>query len=190
MAGVNGKWLQARVALPVATGAYRATITLTDRRFGEVVAQAGDVAVFVPGPRRATLRLHVRDETIGARGAVSVSLSVANTGTESWAEQIQSPGVPVERNPIRATRVVAYWIRLDDPTDAAPPTPVELRAVPLAPGELTTVSADLQAPDSPGAWALVVDVVDDVDGSFAARGSAPAVAVFGVVLPRGMAEVE
>lgn len=190
VAGVTGKWLRARVALPAATGAYRATITLTDRRFGEVVAQAGDVAVFVPGPRRATLRLHVRDETIGAGRTVSVSVSVANTGTESWAEQTQPPGVPVERNPVRATRVVAYWIRLDDPTDAAPPAPVELRAVPLAPGTLTTVRADLQAPDSPGAWALVVDVVDDVDGSFAALGSAPAVGVFGVVLPRGTAEVE
>ena len=67
---------------------------------------------------------------------------------------------------------------------------MDLQAVPLAPGKATTVKAELLAPESPGVWALVVDVVDDVDGSFAALGSAPAVGVFGVVVPRGIAGVE
>ena len=51
-----------------------------------------------------------------------------------------------------------------------------------------TVDAKLLAPASPGAWALVVDIVDDVDGSFAALGSAPAVQVFELVVsPHGAA---
>jgi hypothetical protein len=40
---------------------------------------------------------------------------------------------------------------------------------------------DIQGPDTPGAWALVFDIVDDIDGSFATLGSAPATQVFMVL---------
>jgi hypothetical protein len=163
---------------------------LRDLRFGNVVARSEGVAVFLPGPRRATLRLHVRDEAIEAGKVVAVSVLVANTGRTSWAEHARSASSSGEPFPVRATRLVARWIRLDGPADAAPPATVELQAVPLAPGKATTVKAEILAPESPGVWALVVDVVDDVDGSFAALGSAPAVKVFGVVVPRGIAGVE
>ena len=36
--------------------------------------------------------------------------------------------------PVRATRVVAHWIPLDDSVDTALPAPVDIQAVPLAPG--------------------------------------------------------
>ncbi len=117
-------------------------------------------------------------------------MSVRNTGTASWADRAGSAQTSSGPPPIRATRVVARWIPLDVPADALVPAPVELKAVPLAPGKATTVKADLLAPGSPGIWALVVDVVDDVDGSFAALGSAPAVGVYGVVDPRAIAGVE
>jgi hypothetical protein len=190
VASVSGKSLRVTVALPTEAGAYQATLMLRDLRFGDVVARAGNVAVFVPGPRRAKLRLQVRDEAVEAGKAVTVSVWVANTGTKSWADHVRSAGASDEPLPVRATRVVARWIRLDGPGDAVAPAPVELRAVPLAPGKATTVKASLLAPESPGMWALVVDVVDDVDGSFAALGSAPAVKVLGVVVPRGIAGVE
>ncbi len=171
--------------------ARMATMTLTDRRFGERVARAANVAVFVPGPRRATLRLLSRDRAIEAGRAVSVSLSVANSGTETWAEQGQLIGAPATvPAAIRETRLVARWILLDGPTDAVPPAPVELRAVALAPGRRTTVNVEIGAPGTAGVWALVVDVVDDVAGSFAALGSAPAVQVFEVLAPRSIGEVE
>ncbi len=54
VASVAGRLLRTTVALPTEAGAYRADVTLTDLRFGEVVARAEQVAVFVPGPRRAT----------------------------------------------------------------------------------------------------------------------------------------
>ena len=188
VAAVHGTSLVATAALPAAPGAYRATFTLTDRRFGDVVAQTEDVAVFVPGPRRATLRLHVRNETIQTGKVVSVSLSVANTGTESWADPVELAGPEAAMLPARATRVVARWIPLDDSVDTALPAPVEIQAVPLAPGSLVAVRAKLLAPALPGAWALVVDIVDGVDGSFAALGSAPAVQVFELVVsPHGVA---
>ena len=109
-------------ALPTEAGAYRATLTLTDLRFGDVVARAESVAVFVPGPRRATLRLRVRDEAIEAGKVVTVSVLVANSGRKSWAEHVRSAGASDGPIPVRATRVVARWIPLDAP-DAPRPTP-------------------------------------------------------------------
>ncbi len=190
VARVRGKSLQASAALPAKPGAYRATLTLTDRRFGRVVARAGEVAVFVPGPRSATLSLHMNKDTIESGRAVPVSLSVANTGTQTWAEPNRVPGAQASRLPARATRVVARWIPLDGQAGAGAPATVELGAVPLAPGKLTVIKMKILAPDSPGTWALVVDVVDDVDGSFAALGSAPAVRVFELIVPPAIEELE
>ena len=192
VAALAGASIRAVAALPSVPGAYRATITLTDRRFGEAVAEAANVAVFVPGPRRATLRLLSPDQAIEAGGAVSVSLSVANSGTETWAEhgQLTATLAAVPALPIRETRLVAHWILLDGPAETVPPVPVELQAVALGPGTRTTVTVELGAPGTAGAWALVVDVVDDVAGSFAALGSVPAVQMFEVLAPRGIREVE
>ncbi|MDP2350149.1 MAG: hypothetical protein Q8M74_03225, partial [Chloroflexota bacterium] len=53
VAALAGASVSAVAALPAVPGAYRATITLTDRRFGWVIAEAANEAVFVPGPRRA-----------------------------------------------------------------------------------------------------------------------------------------
>ena len=139
--------------------------------------------MFVPGPRRATMRLYAGGTAIEVGRTVSFSVFVANTGTESWLAAVRHAGALADPAPDRGTHVVAQWIRLDDPTDGPPRRPVMLQAVPLAPGTLTTVRARLATPGSPGSWALVVDVVDDVDGSFAALGSAPAVQVFEVVAP-------
>ena len=190
VAASRGNVLRATSALPDASGAYRAAITVTDRRFGGVVARAEDVAVFVPGPRRATLRLHAGGASIEVGQTVSVSVFVANTGTESWTEPVRDAGALAEPTRDRGTRAVAHWIPLDASADGPLPRPVTLQAVPLAPGRLTTVHAGLVAPGSPGAWALVVDVVDDVDGSFAALGSAPAVQVFEVVAPPDVAGIQ
>ncbi len=190
IAGFRGKTLRVTAGLPAKAGAYRATLTLTDRRFGRLVARIGNVAVFVPGPRRATLTLFVRDETIEGGKPADVSVYVVNTGTETWAER--GPGVSPQAEPsaIRGTHVVARWIRLGVPADAPAPPPVSLGAVPLAPGGVATIRTKLLAPASPGAWALVVDVVDDVDGSFASLGSAPAVRAVEVAVSPHNAVVE
>jgi hypothetical protein len=45
--------------------------------------------------------------------------------------------------------------------------------MPLAPGASTTVAYAIATPAAPGQWALMLDLVDDVDGSFAAHGSRP-----------------
>ena len=188
-------------------GAYQATIVVTDRRFGRVVASATGTAVYVPGPRSAALRLRAADTGAVAGMPIAVMVSIANTGELTWAEGRPAADLPMMIAMERDTRLVAHWIPVDVPSSALPaggsdttapapgadlaagappppapavPVPVELIRLRLAPGRLMRVDAHVVAPSTPGTWALVVDVMDDVDGSFAALGSAPAVQVFQV----------
>ncbi len=203
-ADVSGRTLRLSAALPTAPGAYTASLSLTDRRFGSRFVASTPVAVFVPGPRRATTRLNVNGASLTAGSGVRINVSVANSGASTWDESARP--VDMGKLPERATRVVATWVRLDPPasgtavaraeraaaaaTGDPAPLIVELRSVPLAPGAMVRIRRTLVAPAQVGHWALVIDVVDDVDGSFAALGSAPAVALFEVVPPRGIEAVE
>ena len=90
----------------------------------------------------------------------------------------------------RGTRVIARWIRLDAAGRALPdykdtPDDVVLGSVPLEPGQMIALREALTVPTTIGTWALVLDVVDDVDGSYAALGSRPATTVIDVVTARG-----
>jgi hypothetical protein len=158
------------------------------------------------------MRLNVHDAFLNAGGDVRINLSVANTGEATWAETVRAGDDGEARR--RETRVVATWVLLDpppgetgrtrpkgaatgagedsgvEPDAAQTPLVVELRAVPLAPGRMVRISRGLAVPDQVGHWALVMDIVDDISGSFAGLGSAPEVALFEVVPPRGIEVVE
>jgi hypothetical protein len=187
--------LTASAPVPATSGAWLVTLAVTDRRFGNRVATAGPVTAFVPGIHNATLRAHVADDAPAAGSTVPVSVVVTNTSAVSWADprRAAAAGGDVTR---RSTRLVATWIRLDavagePPADGVAPgvgeralranTLITLRHVPIEPGETIRVDGAVQAPDAPGRWALVIDIVDDVEGSFAAAGSMPAVALVEVV---------
>jgi hypothetical protein len=188
--------------LPDAPGAYVATLAAHDKRFGRAFVTADDLAVFVPGDRRATMRLNVRHSGVEAGSALRVSVNVANTGTETWADARASDAHGGKAAIERATRVEARWILLEAVDDAAaapseegpdaidPAEPVVLDLVPLAPGRLVVLRGSVVTPETLGRWALVVDIVDDVVGSYAALGSAPAVAIVDVVAARGREAVE
>ncbi len=207
VASLTQATLHAAAPLPVEPGAYQATVVVTDRRFGRVVASATGTAVYVPGPRSAALRLRAADTGAVAGMPIAVMVSIANTGELTWAEGRPAADSPMMIAMERDTRLVAHWIPVDVPSSALPaggsdttapapgadlaagappppapavPVPVELIRLRLAPGRLMRVDAHVVAPGTPGTWALVVDVMDDVDGSFAALGSAPAVQVFQV----------
>ncbi len=192
---VSGRTLRITAALPSDPGAYRATVTLTERRFGRVAAAARDVAVFVPGPRQASLRLRVGDDDVRAGSSLTIKVDAENTGDLSWGG-MHAPGVLAEDAVARVTLMVAHWVPLDVPSaeggadPAAAAMAVEVRAVALEPGESETVQAKLVSPALPGTWALVIDLRDHVEGSFAALGSAPAVHVFEVVAEPGKTGVE
>lgn len=189
----SGKRMHLTAPLPVEPGAYVGSLQVRDRRFGRVVAEADRLAVFIPGDRRASLHLTVRGSKVEAGAPVRVTVNVANSGVDSWADG-RAPGSGQEGT-ARATRVEAHWIPLEVPDDengdAVPAVaPALLKLVALARGRATMVRASVMAPGRPGRWALVVDVADDIAGSFAALGSAPAVATIEVVEARGIERVE
>ena len=206
VAGIAGHTLRLSAALPTEPGAYVASLSLSDRRFGKTFVASDPVGVFVPGARQAKLRLNVARKILVAGDDVRINLSVANSGEDTWADTVRPDGDQGDVR-VRGTRVVATWVRLDPltsdeasvepaadaaaaPDAAAVPLAIELRKVPLAPGALERIRETLVVPKEVGRWALVVDIVDDVAGSYASLGSAPAVALFEVVVPRGIEPVE
>ncbi len=210
VADVAGHTLRLSAALPTEPGAYVASLSLSDRRFGTTFVGSDPVGVFVPAARQAKLRLNVARKVLVAGDDVRINLSVANSGEDTWADTARPDGDQADVR-ARGTRVVATWVRLDSgtpgaasaepaadpaadaataPAAAAVPPTIELRKVPLAPGALERIRETLLVPRDVGRWALVIDIVDDVVGSYAAIGSAPAVALFEVVAPRGIQPVE
>jgi hypothetical protein len=196
-AWMRDRSLQASAALPATPGAWTAELRLTDRRLGRTVARSTPVTAFVPGPRRATVRLQPEEDAPAAGGIVAVDVRLANGGDEAWGVPLRTEATERTRRP-RPTRVVATWLRLDttheprredgpDPATARAADPdrfeVELGRVSLDPGRSTRLGVDLVVPGTPGRWALVVDLVNDLDGSYAALGSRPGVALFDVQAP-------
>ncbi len=194
-ASVAGGTLRASTALPHEPGAYLVSLRLTDRRFGRRVAAMARVTVFVPGDRRAILTLRSVDQQLPAGGTMPVWLTVGNSGSATWVDPEKRSATA--RDLPRATRVMATWIPLDahaSPGDRRPSTAGALmapglrrtsvlRRVELGPGGSARFQAEVAVPGEPGRWALVIDVTDDIDGSFAALGSEPAVALYEVVGP-------
>ncbi len=185
-ATVDDGALRLSAPLPAAPGAYVARLRLSDRRFGRSVADTGEVAMFIPGPRQATVRVGTTQHDAGAGRLVDLTISVRNSGTESWAEpsgDARPSGKAVERN----ARLLARWIPLTD-AEGSPvgdtvvaPDPIVLAAMPLAPGRRVLAEGSVQAPPTTGSWAIVIDIVDDVDGSYAALGSVPGYTIINVV---------
>ena len=195
-----GRSLTVKAPLPNKAGTYFGSIRLADRRFGRTVAQVGSVPVFVPGPRNASLELRADEVTAEAGKRLETSVTVENTGELTWAETPTDPDDPDPE--ARNARLVARWIplnvnlKLGERTDAdgntlpAVPPPTTLDSVPLDAGRHVVVDASVRAPWVIGRWALVVDVVDDIDGSYARLGSEPAVMILEVIAPKGRVEID
>ncbi|MEO5965798.1 MAG: hypothetical protein ABIR11_10065, partial [Candidatus Limnocylindrales bacterium] len=143
-ATIAGKSLHVSVALPTKPGAYVASLTLRDRRFGRAVVRAEDVAVFISGDRRATLRLNIRNDGAEAGSAIPVSISVANSGTLTWADTNDAVTAATHSTTLRATRVEARWIPLDVPGSDQPGS-----ATTKAAGGSPTPDTDPEAPSTP-----------------------------------------
>jgi hypothetical protein len=188
-ASVRSGVLRATTALPTKPGAYLSSMAVTDRRFGRTFVRSTPVTVFVPGERRATLRIQPSSGVLEAGGRFEFTLIATNAGSEPWAALERMEAAERKDEP-RPSTVVATWIRVDGDPAAARDGDVDrveldVARVALDPRRTTRLHEKLPIPATPGRWALVVDLVNDVDGSFAALGSAPGVAVFDIVAPLG-----
>jgi hypothetical protein len=192
-ASIRPKTLVATVPLPRDPGVYRVGVTLTDRRFGAVVAAGTPTVVYVPGDRAATVSVHVSAaRTSGGRAVATVRDSVRmtlvarNTGSRSWVDPTPGVRLPDDVAPLD-TRIMARWVAMDSGVAgggklADGPT-LDLGPAALDPGQALGRSAQLVLPSTAGRWALVVEVSDTVNGRFSAIGSAPGVVVFDVSAP-------
>ncbi len=193
----SSRTLTVKAPLPTKPGAYFGSFKLTDRRFGHIVTQVGGVPVFVSGPRSATLRLNPAEPVAEAGKQFDVSISVANSGELTWAETPVDASDP-DAKP-RNTRLVARWIPLDVAAKQSLPTsgingvvpaPVTVDAVPLDAGRHIVIDTAIRAPSALGRWALALDVVDDVSGSYAKLGSKPGLIYVDVVAGRGREAID
>lgn len=181
--------IQASVPLPAAPGIYRATVTAIDLRTGARVATAGPMNLYVPGPRAASF---VGPENLSAEpGAlVAIAFAVRNTGITSWAESPLVSSLPPDVRQPRNSRLVGTWVAplqagFDGQTIPAIPDPIDFGPIALEPGYGRLVEVLVRVPVDPGSWRLVLDVVDDEDGSFALSGSAPDIIFIEVHRPGG-----
>jgi hypothetical protein len=166
--------VQLRIATPTAAGTYGVAVALHEKRFGRSVA-AASMTLYVPGERRATISTTEPMTEPVEVGPIHVDATIVNSGTVTWDDHARLPGAPLDLIAARRTHLVGTWIAAaPELVTATPaPAPVDLGFLPLAPGEALEIHATLATPTTPGRWTLVLDLVDDVDGSFAAHGSKP-----------------
>jgi hypothetical protein len=176
--GLGGGMLSATVPLPRIAGTYRIDAGLRESSLHRTVAAVA-VTVYVPGERRATIATTSSPEPV-AVGPYAFLADVTNSGTVTWADPAWSAAMQAAGTPMRNTRLVATWVLLAATADTASsmttgqvPDAVALGSLPLAPGTSARIAASITTPTIPGQWALMLDIVDDAAGSFAAHGSRP-----------------
>jgi hypothetical protein len=163
---VSAGGLMVRVPAPRTPGLYRLTITLADRS-GQPVSEGKEPLippqlVRVAGPLAATYRVD-RDVSVPVGGEVELPVTVLNSGSASWKPQDTVRG----RAP--TARLTAHWMGLGQ--SELPMEPASVAVGALEPGESALVRLRLRTPDSPGRYALVLDVITPQDGSLVAAGA-------------------
>jgi hypothetical protein len=167
------------VSLPSVPGVYRLVPTLHD---GDGIAYDAATQALVPA-----LIVHVTGSlwvsygvpdqlTTSAGESISVSVRVANTGSQDWESRSLGEKDPEPRQVELQAHVVGRWVSLDDGTsgalggEPAASTP----AVDVVPGSSKVVDLAARSPDAPGWYLLVVDLVTASGRSLAAAGVPPA----------------
>ena len=177
------KMIRARMTAPTKPGAYRIAMSLRDRRFGRTAAKSSTI-VYVPGARRGSIVARDPGAVI-AGDTFDLEATVMNTGSVDWADpEWLSASAARDLDRRRNTMVRALWHLVEpDDRDAERSTadPEDVLAVPLKPGDVEHGSLTVTAPNVPGRWVLTLDLADEIDGSFAAGGSAPRTMVVQVV---------
>ena len=177
------KTIRLGMTTPTKPGAYQIAMSLAERRFGRTVAKSSTV-VYVPGKRRGSIVARDPGAVIAGE-TFDLDATVMNTGSVDWADPewlSASAAKALDRR--RNTNVRALWHLVEpDDRDAerAAADPERVLAVPLKPGEVAHGPLTITAPNVPGRWVLILDLVDEIDGSFAAGGSAPRTMLIQVV---------
>ncbi len=174
------KGLRARLTVPSTPGLYRLVTTLhgaddivldpetQDRIPALVVHVTGSLSATITAPERVAA-------TTGS--ALELPIAVLNSGSVPWGLPAADPdpeASPEAARPSGESQLVAQWLRLATSGGTGGAAPARARLGP-APGSTERATLHLMAPDLPGEYLLILDVVSGSLGSLAAAGSNPVV---------------
>ena len=166
--------------LPADTGLYRLVVTLHDPDGVAYDAATQDLvrALIVQVTGRTWVTYSAPDQVDATAGQLlRIPIRVANTGSVAWGPMPLAGAVdPEPAQPEPQPRVVGRLLRLDDEssTGAAVGTFAgSVQAAFVAPGKNALVTLATQAPNVPGRYLLVVDLVTSDGTSLAASGVPP-----------------
>jgi hypothetical protein len=166
----------APLTVPAAAGRYRLVVTLHDATgvAYDAATQAALPSLIVRVSAALDARYLVAESiTASAGGALNLPIAVANVGSTTWGQLVTGRASREDRS--TNARLVGHWVRLDSADGSAPAADVavKLRAG-FAPGSSERTVLELTAPEAPGTYLVVVDVVAPGVGSLAAHGIDPA----------------
>ena len=161
-AGPGG--FDAAVPVPAIPGAYRLVIGLAESGHKAPSRILAPIQVEVVPPFAGAVSL-TSAKVATASMPVQVRVTVANIGSFDWRPKPIASDDPHPVAPPTETFLTLTW-RADDGTSVpAGSLPAE-----LAPGQLARFTLDAVAPPEPGAWTLVVDVVNLERGALSSTG--------------------
>lgn len=170
------------VTVPATPGLYRlvATVHQPDGVAYDAATQAliPALVVRVTGPITATYGAPAAART-SSGATFTLNVRVTNLGRDAWGELARDHGrgTPVFEPATQAV-LVARWVDLGAAVGlSAAPSAVATMLLPagLAPGASVAVPVQLTSPIGPGAYLIVLDVIDPVTGSLAAAGVPPGI---------------
>jgi hypothetical protein len=112
-----------------------------------------------------------------AGGTLDLPVGVTNLGAHPWGvAAVESRLGDAERSPAQRATIVARWVSISGGALDAP-TPEATAVLPagLAPGASASVLFALTAPDAPGEYLVLIDVLTPRTGSLAADGVPPGI---------------
>jgi hypothetical protein len=176
-ATLGSAFIEAAIDLPAAPGRYRLVITLHDAAglaFDQPTQDLVDgLLVRVVGSLGASYDMPAQ-VAVPSGSTFRLPIGVTNLGVEAWGEPGDQPVSVHERVDRPATRasLSGRWVALA-PGPAAERAASSLLPPGLAPGTREEATLVLDAPESPGAYLLVLDVIAPGVGSLAAHGVEP-----------------
>jgi hypothetical protein len=186
----SGRRRVVKVPLPATPGVYRLVATLHDRDgvAYDSATQALVPALIVHVTGRLWVSYGAPDQlTVTAGESISVSIRVANTGSQDWGPRPLGDTVdPEPPQPEPLAHVVGHWLPLDSGSSDGPLFDALAGSTPVAditPGSSDVVDLGAWAPLVPGPYLLVVDVVTWDGHSLAAAGVPPALVRVVVTAP-------
>ncbi|HYO43832.1 MAG TPA: hypothetical protein VES19_11600 [Candidatus Limnocylindrales bacterium] len=180
----GARGLSLAVTYPALPGLYRLTATLHTPE--GVAYDAATQALLTPvlvrvGGTRAVAYGAPSTLVVTAAEASEVPVRVLNAGAMRWDQVVTAAPSRIAGESgleLRTTTLPAYlvatWVAGDG---TAVPAPVSIRLddVVFAPGGAIEALLALQAPDAPGSYLLILDVLTPESGPMSALGSAPAI---------------